>query len=135
MVKRFGQWTRVALLLLMMCGAAAESRAQQTRYAATLGAIAGSAGSGRADFTFDDLGLQLTYTILYDAMPGAVTEAYMAGPQQGDVLFTTVPPAPGPIGGTTTLTDAQAALLKGGKLFVGVKSSANGSIGGWIAPK
>ena len=138
MWKKLAVATNVALLLLLVCGLAGEGWAQETRYAATLSASTGSSGSGRADFSFDDLGRQLTYTIVYDAMPGNVLSAYIAGPRQSDIAMELAPPqsaVPAPIVGTVTLSEPEAGLLKTSKLFVGVRSSANGDIGGWIMPR
>jgi hypothetical protein len=137
MGQAFGRVLRVTLLLLALCGASGAAWAQESRYAATLSSSVANSGSGRADFSFDDLGRQLTYTIVYDDLPGRVTSAYIArGPQIDDAaLMLLVPTLSGPLKGTATLAEAEAALLKAGKLFVGVRSGANGNIGGWIVPR
>jgi hypothetical protein len=134
MFRKLGEWTSVALLLLV-CGAAVQAWAQGAPFAATLGPIAGGSGTCRVDLRFDDLGAQLTYDIVCDGLPGTVTSAYLAGPLASDAFYTVEPRPDEPLRGKLTLNDGQAGLLTTGKLFIGVTSAGNGSVGGWAAPR
>ena len=109
------------LVPLLSCGLALQVLAQDARFAATLTTPNGGAGNGRASFTFDGLGAQLTYMIVYDHLSGAPTEIHLSGPSQSNVDHA-ITVRSNPIAGTESLNNAEAALLKGGNLFIDVRT-------------
>ena len=121
------------LVPLLSCGFALQALAQDARFAATLTAPNGGPGSGRASFTFDGLGNQLTYTVVYDHLTGTPTEIHLAGPAQSNVDHA-ITVRSNPIAGTESLSDAEATLLKGGTLFIDVRTPRHpdGEISGRI---
>ena len=124
------------LLPVLSCGLALQALAQDATYAATLTAPNDGPGSGKASFTFDGLGAQLTYTIVYDRLTGAPTAIHLSGPVQSNI-DRAITVRSNPIVGTESLTDAEAALLKGGNLFVDVRTASHpeGEISGRIDAK
>ena len=96
-----------------------------------------SKGTGAAELTYDTATKKLSYKITYSGLSGAATAAHIHGPAEaGKNAGVAVPfanPA-SPIEGSAVLTDAQAADLASGKMYVNVHTEANkgGEIRGQI---
>src|SRR5271169_5292851 len=88
-----------------------------------------SAGTGTADIDYDAASKKLTWKVTYSGLSGPATAAHFHGPAEaGKNAGVAVPiPNPGtsPVEGSATLTDAQAADLTGGKLYVNIHTAAN----------
>ena len=88
-----------------------------------------SAGTGTADIDYDAASKKMTWKLTYSGLSGPATAAHFHGPaESGKNAGVAVPiPNPGtsPVEGSATLTDAQAADLTGGKLYVNVHTAAN----------
>ena len=99
-----------------------------------------SKGTGAAEFTYDTATKKLTYKVTYSGLSGAATAAHIHGPAEAGknagVAVPFVNPA-SPIEGSATLTDAQAADLTSGKMYVNVHTAENkgGEIRGQIVKK
>jgi len=88
-----------------------------------------SAGTGSADIDYDAASKKLTWKVTYSGLSGPATAAHFHGPGEvGKNAGVQVPiPNAGssPAEGSATLTDAQAADLMAGKLYVNVHTAAN----------
>ena len=88
-----------------------------------------SAGKGTADIDYDAASKKLTYKLTYSGLSGPATAAHFHGPAEaGKNAGVAVPIAnagTSPVEGSATLTDAQAADLMAGKLYVNVHTAAN----------
>jgi hypothetical protein len=124
------------LLPVLYCGPSLQALAQDASFAATLDAPNGGSAHGTGSFTFDGLGGQLTYMVFYDHLSGTPTEIHFSGPVQSNVDHAIMARA-NPIRGTVSLTDAEVGLLKGGNLFVAVRTAGHpeGEISGRIDAK
>ena len=99
-----------------------------------------SKGTGTADLSYDTATKKLTYKVTYAGLSGPATAAHIHGPAEAGknagvaIPFTT--PA-SPIDGTATLTDAQAADLTAGKMYINVHTAENkgGEIRGQVTKK
>ena len=87
-----------------------------------------SAGSGKAEATYDTDTKTLTYTITYTGLSGPAMGAHFHGPSEAGknagiaLPFKTVQ---SPIQGTATLTDTQATDLLAGKWYANIHTAAN----------
>ncbi len=96
-----------------------------------------SKGTGTADLTYDDKTKLLKWKITYSGLTGPATAAHIHGPaspgQNGPVAIG-FEKADSPIEGSKALTDAQAADLKAGKLYINIHTAQNkgGEIRGQI---
>jgi hypothetical protein len=89
-----------------------------------------SKASGNAMLTYDTGSKKLEYTVNYSGMSGNVTGAHFHGPATADKNAGVVLPLKGdlaksPIKGEATLTDAQAADLTGGRLYMNLHTAAH----------
>ena len=88
-----------------------------------------SAGKGTADIDYDAATKKLTYKLTYSGLTGPATAAHFHGPAEPGKNAGVEVPIPNagtsPVSGSATLTDAQAADLTGGKLYVNVHTAAN----------
>jgi hypothetical protein len=88
-----------------------------------------SAGNGTADIDYDAATKKMTYKLTYSGLSGPATAAHFHGPAEaGKNAGVAVPIAnagTSPVEGSATLTDAQAADLMAGKLYVNVHTAAN----------
>jgi hypothetical protein len=100
-----------------------------------------SKGSGAVDASYDTSSKKLTWTITYSGLTGPATAAHFHSPAEpGKNAPPTVPLSgklDSPIKGEATLTDAQAADLKDGKMYFNVHTAANkgGEIRGQMMKK
>ncbi|HYZ20647.1 MAG TPA: CHRD domain-containing protein [Rhodopila sp.] len=89
-----------------------------------------SKGTGTFDATFDTKTKQLNYTLTFDGLSGPATAAHLHGPAARTETAGVVAPLgdknpTSPVTGTLTLTDEQAKMLRGGKLYANVHTQAN----------
>ena len=88
-----------------------------------------SGGSGTADVTYDTQTKQLKWKVSYSGLSGPATAAHFHGPAEpgknAGVMIPIQNIATSPAEGSATLTDAQAADLMGGLLYVNVHTAAN----------
>jgi hypothetical protein len=122
------------LAISAMLGSVAPVVAATEIFKANLSAAAevpptSSKGAGSVTATYDPSTKQLTYTIDYSGLSGAVTAAHFHGPAPaGKNAGVAVPiPAPliSPIKGTVTLNDAQQKDLMAGQWYVNLHTAAN----------
>jgi hypothetical protein len=98
-----------------------------------------SAGTGKADVTYDDASKMLTWTITYSGLSGAVTAAHFHGPaKEGENAgpMITINQPDSPMKGSATLTADQFKALTGGEMYVNVHTAKypDGEIRGQLAP-
>ena len=96
-----------------------------------------SKGIGTGAITFDTVTKKLDYKVTYSGLSGAATMGHIHGPAEvGSNAGVVIPfaNAASPIDGTAILTDAQAADLLAGKMYVNVHTAENkgGEIRGQI---
>ena len=88
-----------------------------------------SAGTGTADIDYDAASKKLSWKVTYSGLSGPATAAHFHGPAEAGKNAGVAVPIPGaansPAEGSATLTDAQAADLLAGKLYVNVHTAAN----------
>ena len=97
-----------------------------------------SAGKGTADVTYDTASKMLTWKVTYAGLTGPATMAHFHGPAAEGANAPVVVPfkdAASGAEGSATLTDAQAADLMAGKMYINVHTEANkgGEIRGQVA--
>ena len=101
----------------------------------------GTDGKGTADGSFDTVSHKLDYTLSWSGLSGPATMAHFHGPAAAGVNAGVVVPLGNnpisPLGGSATLTDAQAAQLQAGLWYVNVHTSAHpkGEIRGQMLAK
>ena len=87
-----------------------------------------SPGAGNADVTYDSASKKLSWKLSYSNLTGPATMAHFHGPAEpgknAGVLVPITPPT-SPSEGSATLTDAQAADLMAGKMYINVHTEAN----------
>ena len=87
-----------------------------------------SAGSGKAEATYDTATKTLTYSVTYTGLSGPALGAHFHGPVEAGKNAGIVLPfktAQSPIQGTATLTEAQATDLLAGKWYANIHTAAN----------
>ncbi|MGH6737746.1 MAG: CHRD domain-containing protein [Bradyrhizobium sp.] len=89
-----------------------------------------SAGKGAVDVTYDSAGKKLSWKGTYSGLSGPATAAHFHTGEAGKnggvaVPIFQGPSAKSPFEGSATLTDAQAADLMAGKLYVNVHTEKN----------
>jgi CHRD domain len=88
-----------------------------------------SAGSGTADIDYDAATKKLSWKLTYSGLSGPATAAHFHGPAEagknGGVSLAIPNATSSPVEGSATLTDAQAADLAAGKLYINVHTAAN----------
>lgn len=97
-----------------------------------------SPGKGTADVTYDTASKLLTWKVSYSGLTGPATMAHFHGPAEaGKNAPVAVPFKDAASGaeGSATLTDAQAADLMAGKMYINVHTEANkgGEIRGQVS--
>lgn len=87
-----------------------------------------TSGTGNADVTYDTASKKLSWKMTYSGLTGPATMAHFHGPAEpgknAPVLVPITPPT-SPSEGSATLTDAQAAELMAGKMYINVHTEAN----------
>jgi hypothetical protein len=100
-----------------------------------------SPGKGTADVDYDPATKKLSWKLTYSGLTGPATAAHFHGPAEPGKNAGVEVAIPGatssPAEGSATLTDAQAADLTAGKLYINVHTAANpaGEIRGQVAKK
>ena len=88
-----------------------------------------SAGQGTADVTYDTQSKKLTWKVSYSGLTGPATAAHFHGPAEAGknagILIPIQNIGTSPAEGSATLTDAQAADLAAGRMYVNVHTAAN----------
>jgi len=88
-----------------------------------------STGTGTADIDYDAATKKLSWKLTYTGLSGPATAAHFHGPAEVGKNAGVEVAIPGatssPAEGSATLTDAQAADLAAGKLYVNVHTAAN----------
>jgi hypothetical protein len=87
-----------------------------------------SPGKGTADVTYDTASKMLTWKTTYSGLTGPATMAHFHGPAEPGKNAPVVVPfkdAASGAEGSATLTDAQAADLMAGKMYINVHTEAN----------
>jgi len=88
-----------------------------------------TAGTGTADIDYDPASKKLSWKLTYSGLTGAAKAAHFHGPAEpgknGGVVVAIPGATSSPADGSATLTDAQAADLEAGKLYVNVHTEAN----------
>ncbi|MBR0780661.1 CHRD domain-containing protein [Bradyrhizobium iriomotense] len=88
-----------------------------------------SSATGTAELDYDAASKKLSWTVSYSGLSGPATAAHFHGPAEaGKNAGVAVPianAASSPVKGEATLTDAQAADLLGGKLYINIHTAAN----------
>jgi CHRD domain-containing protein len=100
-----------------------------------------SAGKGTAEIDYDAASKKLSWKISYSGLTGPATAAHFHGPAEPgknagvEVAIPNIGTSPAE--GSATLTDAQAADLTGGKLYVNIHTAANpgGEVRGQVVKK
>jgi hypothetical protein len=104
------------------------------KYKATLDAKSevppnASAATGSADIDYDTATKKLSWKISYSGLTGPASAAHFHGPAEAGKnagVEVAIPNAgTSPVEGSATLTDAQAADLTGGKLYINFHTAAN----------
>jgi CHRD domain len=104
------------------------------KYKATLDAKSevppnASTASGTADLDYDAASKKLSWKITYSGLTGPASAAHFHGPAEAGKnagVEVAIPNAgTSPVEGSATLTDAQAADLTGGKLYINFHTAAN----------
>ncbi|QOG17247.1 MULTISPECIES: CHRD domain-containing protein [Bradyrhizobium] len=88
-----------------------------------------SSGTGTADLDYDAASKKLSWKVTYSGLSGPATAAHFHGPAETGKNAGVMVPIPNaassPVEGSATLTDAQAADLLAGKLYVNIHTAAN----------
>jgi CHRD domain-containing protein len=88
-----------------------------------------SSGSGTADVDYDPASKKLSWKLTYTGLSGPAKAAHFHGPAEPGKNAGVQVAIPGatssPAEGSATLTDAQAADLEAGKLYINVHTEAN----------
>jgi CHRD domain len=88
-----------------------------------------SAGTGTVDADYDAATKKLSWKLTYTGLSGPAKAAHFHGPAEpgknGGVVVAIPGATSSPAEGSATLTDAQAADLEAGKLYVNVHTEAN----------
>jgi hypothetical protein len=130
----------LTLALWIFCLVASGSvNAEVLKFTAALSPISGGSGSGQAEFKYDTETAQLQYLVVFENLSGPASAGDIHAPAAGGVGGKTVmqfPVPQSPIGGTVTLTLAEAEALRAGRLAVVIRTSAypDGEIRGQIVP-
>ena len=87
-----------------------------------------SSGTGTADIDYDPASKKLSWKLTYTGLSGPASAAHFHGPAEPGKNAGVELAIPGatssPAEGSATLTDAQAADLAGGKLYINVHTAA-----------
>ncbi len=88
-----------------------------------------SSGTGTADIDYDAATKKLSWKLTYSGLTGPAKAAHFHGPAEpgknGGVVLAIPGATKSPAEGSATLTDAQAADLEAGKLYINVHTEAN----------
>lgn len=87
-----------------------------------------SKGTGEADVTYDTSDKKLSWKLTYSGLTGPATAAHFHGPAEAGKNAGVVVPITNTASGSegsATLTDAQAADLTAGKMYINVHTEAN----------
>jgi hypothetical protein len=99
-----------------------------------------SAGTGKADVSFDSGSKKLDWTITYSELSGDATMAHFHGPApegKNAGPMVTIDKVASPNKGSATLTEDQAKALTSGQMYINVHTAKfpDGEIRGQLNPK
>jgi hypothetical protein len=125
--------------------AAGAANAATDQFTATLTGAAetppnATTGTGSVKATFDTTTKLFKYKVTYSGLTGPALAAHFHGPADPGVAAGVEVPVSNtanPMGGSATLTDAQAADLEAGKIYFNIHTAANkgGEIRGQLVKK
>ena len=88
-----------------------------------------STATGTADLDYDAASKKLSWKLTYSGLTGPATAAHFHGPAEAGKnagVAVAIPNATSsPVDGSATLSDAQAADLLAGKLYINIHTAAN----------
>jgi hypothetical protein len=117
------------LSALAFAGSASAEKLKATLDAKSEVPATTSSGTGTADLDYDAASKKLSWTVTYSGLSGPATAAHFHGPAETGKnagVAVAIPNATSsPAKGEATLTDAQAADLLAGKLYVNIHTAAN----------
>ena len=132
MTSMIGRSALAALACTFAVAVATPSMAEMVNMKAALSAKSevppnDSTASGNVTVTYDTASKKLTWKGTYTGLSGAATAAHFHSGEAGKNGGVAVPiaPATSPLDGSATLTDAQAADLMAGKLYVNIHTAKN----------
>lgn len=113
--------------------AAAPAKAEMTMFKAALSGseevpAINSKATGAVDVTYDSAAKKLSWKGAYSGLTGAATGAHFHGPADAGKnagVAVALGSAASPLEGSAALTDAQAADLMAGKMYLNVHTAAN----------
>lgn len=130
------------LAVVSFAGGISAVRAEMLTMKATLNSAAevpknDSKATGQGTFNYDTATKMLRWNITYSGLTAAATAGHIHGPAAAGAnagVAIPFPKADSPIAGSATLTDAQAADLVAGRMYVNIHTAAhpNGEIRGQI---
>lgn len=119
----------VALGTMVFAGSASAEKLKATLDGKSEVPATTSNGTGTADLDYDAASKKLSWKLTYSGLSGPATAAHFHGPAEAGKNAGVMVPIPGaansPAEGSATLTDAQAADLLAGKLYVNIHTAAN----------
>jgi CHRD domain len=112
---------------------AAPALAETTSFKAMLSAAeevppTNSKGAGTVDVTYDSTSKKISWKGSYSGLTGNATAAHFHGPAEmgkNAGVAVALPSAASPLEGSAAVTDAQAAELMAGKMYINVHTAAN----------
>ena len=134
----------LAIASILSTGFASAVLAEKTAFTADLKGTSqvppnDSAGTGKAEVTYDDASHILTWTITYSGLTGDATAAHFHGPAKvGENADPMIPitQLDSPMKGSSPLTEDQSKVLTGGEMYINVHTAKypDGEIRGQLAP-
>lgn len=119
----------VALGTMAFAGSASAEKLKATLDGKSEVPATTSNGTGTADLDYDAASKKLSWKLTYSGLSGPATAAHFHGPAEAGKNAGVMVPIPNvassPVEGSATLTDAQAADLLAGKLYVNIHTAAN----------
>ena len=139
----FSRASLAAFAALALAGSVSVANAEVMKMKANLAATSevppnDSKAKGQGEFTYDTTSKKLDYTVTYSGLTGPATAGHIHGPAPAGANAGVAVPFPSagssPIKGSATLTDAQAADLMAGRMYVNLHTDAHkgGEIRGQI---
>jgi hypothetical protein len=133
-----------AIILILSTGFAFPVLAEKAAFAADLKGTSqvppnDSAGTGKAEVSYDDTSRTLSWTITYSGLSGDATAAHFHGPAKaGENAGPMIPitQLESPMKGSSALTEDQSKALTGAKMYVNIHTAKypDGEIRGQLAP-
>ena len=113
-------WRGLGVAFVLLC-LASPAGAEIYKYKAVL-AAASDGPTGRAQLTYNSDTRQLEYIVVFDRLSAPATNGHIQSSADGAVVVQ-FPVVQSPIGGSATLSPAQAALLEAGQLSIDIDTA------------